>query len=291
MKNPTYKKVSSENKEVIEILKVKEPYFYPYWHFHPESEIMLLEKSTGTRYVGDAIENYHVGDVVLLGSNTPHLWRSSKEHFIEGSQLSAEATVIYFQEDRLGKDFYELPEMVHINKLLSTARRGVRFTGNKCSVLKEKIYKIVSKEGMDRVVDLLSLLNYMANHCQYQAISSLGYSPKFERADFNRFNKVSSYLMSNFSKKIELSEIAAVANLSPTAFCRYFKSRTNKTFVGFLNEIRIGHACKLLMEKEKSASEICYESGFNNLTNFSIQFRKIKSMTPLEYQSHLNVEE
>ena len=94
-----------------------------------------------------------------------------------------------------------------------------------------------------------------------------------------------------YSKKITLDEIASEANLSSTAFCRYFKSRTNKTFVGFLNEIRIGNACKLLMEKEKSASEICYESGFNNLTNFNIQFRKIKGLTPLQYQSQLGSDE
>ncbi len=97
--------------------------------------------------------------------------------------------------------------------------------------------------------------------------------------------------MNNFSRKIKLDEIATVANLSPTAFCRYFKSRTNKTFVGFLNEIRVGYACKLLLEREKSASEICYLSGFNNLTNFNIQFKKIKNLTPIEYQNRLPGEE
>ena len=90
MKHPSYKKISSKDNQVIEILEVKEPYFYPFWHFHPESEIMLLEKSTGTRYVGDAIENFQVGDVVLLGPNLPHLWRNSKEYFVEGSQLSTD---------------------------------------------------------------------------------------------------------------------------------------------------------------------------------------------------------
>ncbi len=287
MKQPSYKKVNTEDKQYIKILKVKEPHLYPLWHFHPESEIILLEKSTGTRYVGDAIENFQEGDIVLLGPNIPHLWRNSKEYFLEDSKLSAEASVIYFQEESLGKDFYDLPEMSKINKLLNTAQRGVKFTGKNRTILKEKIYEIVNKEGMDRIIALLSLLNYMANHCNYQAISSLGYSPKVDDYDFSRFNRVSEYLMDNFTKKIRLNDIADVANMSPTAFCRYFKSRTNKTFVGFLNEIRIGNACKLLMERNKSASEICYMSGFNNLTNFNIQFKKIKNMAPLEYQNRL----
>ncbi len=291
MKHPSYKKVSAENNQIIEILEVKEPHFYPLWHFHPESEIMLLKKSTGTRYIGDSIENFQAGDVVLLGPNIPHLWRSSKECFVEGSPVSAKATVIYFREDRLGDDFYNLPEMAQINKLLSTARRGVKFSGKNRAILRRKVDEIVRKEGMDRIVGLLSLLNYMADQCNYEPITSLGYSPRVDVDDFSRFNRISAYLMNNFSKKITLDEIASEANLSSTAFCRYFKSRTNKTFVGFLNEIRIGNACKLLMEKEKSASEICYESGFNNLTNFNIQFRKIKGLTPLQYQSQLGSDE
>ena len=291
MKHPSYKKVSSEENQIIETMEVKEPHFYPFWHFHPESEIMLLKKSTGTRYIGDAIDNYQTGDVVLLGPNIPHLWRSSKECFVEGAPVTAKATVIYFREERLGSDFYDLPEMAQINKLLSTARRGVKFTGKKRAILEGKINEIVNMNGMDRIVSLLSLLNYMANQCNYKPITSLGYSPRVDVVDFSRFNRISTYLMSNFSKKITLDEIAAEASLSPTAFCRYFKSRTNKTFVGFLNEIRIGNACRLLMEREKSASEICYESGFNNLTNFNIQFRKIKGLTPLQYQSQLGSEE
>ncbi len=287
MKHPSYKKVSSENNQIIETLEVKEPHFYPIWHFHPESEIMLLKKSTGTRYIGDSIENFKEGDVVLLGPNIPHLWRSSKECFVEGAPVSAKATVIYFREERLGHDFYNLPEMAQINKLLSTARRGVKFTGKRSADLEYKIDEIIYKEGMDRVVGLLSLLNYMANQCSYEPITSLGYLPRVDVADLSRFNRISAYLMNNFAQKITLDDIAAEASLSPTAFCRYFKSRTNKTFVGFLNEIRIGNACKLLMEKKKSASEICYESGFNNLTNFNIQFRKIKGLTPLQYQSQL----
>ncbi len=291
MKHPSYKKVSSEEEQFIRVLEVKEPHFYPLWHFHPESEIMLLEKSMGTRYVGDAIENFQNGDVVLLGSNIPHLWRNSKEYFDEGSNLSAEASVIYFNESRLGEDFNNLHEMVNINKLLNTARRGVRFTGKNLIVIREKVHEIINKEGLDRTVSLLLLLNYMANNCDYQPIASLGYSPRVNEHDFNRFNSITTYLMNNFANNIKLNEIAAVANMSPTSFCRYFKSRANKTFVRFLNEIRIGYACKLLMEREKSASEICYVSGFNNLTNFNIQFKKIKNLSPLEYQKRLINEE
>ena len=291
MKYSSLKKVSSENDQIIEVLELKEPHFYPLWHFHPESEIMLLNKSIGTQYVGDAIENFKTGDVVLLGPNIPHVWRNSQEHFVEGANLVAEATVIYFREERFGSDFLALPEMSDINKLLTIAQRGVRFEGKTNFVLAEKIHAMTRKEGSNRVIGLLSLLSYMANQCNYRPISSLSYIPRVDESDFGRFNMVLAYLMNNFSKKIKLDEIAGVANMTPTAFCKYFKSRTNKTFVRFLNEIRIGHACKLLMEKEKGPSEICYESGFNNLTNFHIQFKKIKNMTPLEYQNRLAGEE
>jgi len=117
MKYSSLKKVSSENDQIIEVLELKEPHFYPLWHFHPESEIMLLNKSIGTQYVGDAIENFKTGDVVLLGPNIPHVWRNSQEHFVEGANLVAEATVIYFREERFGSDFLALPEMSDINKL------------------------------------------------------------------------------------------------------------------------------------------------------------------------------
>ncbi len=281
---PSLKTISRSEERSFQVLKVNDTHFYPHWHFHPECEIMLIEKSKGIRYVGDNIDNFVEGDIFIFGPQLPHLLRNGDEYFKKQSGLRSQASVIYFSEDCWGREFLEMPEMKSIRELLLKSRRGIRVIGKSREYLKNEIQKIHHKEGMERVMHLLSVLHYISSSAQYELLAGTSFNSAGNKPDMERLNKVSDYLMKNFKKEITLEDVSEVALMSPTAFCRYFKQKTNKTLIEFVNEIRVGHACRLLMDAKVSVSEIAFDSGYNNVTNFNIQFKKIKKMAPLEYQ-------
>ena len=282
---PTLKKIGEGTNNVIEILNENAAHFYPYWHFHPQYEIMLIESSSGTRYVGDSISLFGDGDITLMGSNIPHLFRSHPEYFDPKSEKRAKATVLYISDIFIHSDFFNLMETLAIKELMQLSKRGLLIVGESKAEVAVRLQKIAKGSGMQRLIDFISLLHFIATKGEYEVLSSLGFSQSLDQGDLSRLNKIFDYLLKQFQKNITLHEISNIANMSPASFCRYFKERTNKTLITFLNEIRIGHACKLLIEnKNMNISQICYDCGFNNLTNFNIQFKKIKKMTPLAFR-------
>jgi AraC-like DNA-binding protein len=179
--------------------------------------------------------------------------------------------------------------MVSINELLKLSKRGLQIKGDSRAEVARRLNRIVKGNGVARLIDFLSLLHYIASEGDYHVLSSLGFTSTLDQQDLSRLNKIFDYLLKNFQKNITLGEMSKIASMSSAAICRYFKDRTNKTFITFLNEIRVGHACKLLIEKkEMNISEICFECGFNNLTNFNIQFKKLKKMPPMLYRETYN---
>ena len=282
---PTLKKIGEGVDNVLEILNENAPHFYPYWHFHPQYEIMLIEKSSGTRYVGDSISPFSDGDITFLGSNIPHLFRSHPEYFDAKSKRRAEATVLYFSDRFINSDFFNLREALAIKELMQLSQRGLLIVGQSKPEVARRIHTIAKGSGMQRLIDFLSLLHFIASNKEYEVLSSLGFTQLLDKKDLSRLNKIFDFLLKNFQNNITLEEISAIANMSTASFCRYFKERTNKTLITFLNEIRVGHACKLLIEnKNMNISQICYDCGFNNLTNFNIQFKKIKKTSPLLFR-------
>jgi AraC-like DNA-binding protein len=222
--------------------------------------------------------------VLLLGSDLPHLFRNGHDFFKEKSKQKAEAIVIYFKEDFAGKTFWELPEALPVKELLSKAKRGIKIVGNS----KKEVISIINEtgkvSGIEKILLLIRLLNFISISAQYDVLASSAYNPLSDQSDMDKINMVSDYVMKKLKTNIRLTDAASIANMSPTAFCRFFKSKTNKTFIKFLNEIRVGHACRMLIDGKMSASEIGYDSGYNNLTNFNIQFKRIMNMAPLEYR-------
>ncbi len=282
---PTLKKIGEGTNNVLEILNENAAHFYPYWHYHPQFEIMLIEKSTGTRYVGDSISQFGDGDITFMGSNIPHLFRSHPEYFDTKSKKRAKATVLYFSDAFVNSDFFRLRETLAINELMQLSQRGMLIVGQSKVEVAHRLRKIAKGSGMQRLIDFISLLHFIASKGEYEVLSSLGFTQTLDRNDLSRLNRIFDYLLKNFQNNITLHEISKIASMSPAAFCRYFKERTNKTLITFLNEIRIGHACKLLIEnKNMNISQICFECGFNNLTNFDIQFKKLKKMNPLAFR-------
>jgi len=265
--------------------------FYNQWHFHPEIELIYIHKGRGTRFIGNDVHRFEQDELCLIGSNMPHMWRSDPEHFIESSKLKLDVTVIYFHHDFLGDKFFNIPEVKNIGSLLEKAKRGIKITGNTTLQVKDLISKLSQVTGLERITTLLGILEKIASSTEREYINTI-YSPEIEKSDADRLNRVFRYISNNFQRKITLAEIASVANLSAKAFCRYFKSKTRKTFNNFLLEVKVAHACNIILEKDITIYEVCYDSGFNNLSNFNRYFKKLMNKTPMEFKKeHLLLRE
>ena len=260
------------------------PNFGTVWHYHPELELHYVVRGEGVRFIGDNVSNFTAGEILLLGENLPHTWRCNKEYFQEESNLRVEALVIQFRADWLGTGFMSLTETYSIRKLYEKAKRGLTVKGSTKQQLAELMQRSLDEDPLQRVIVLLSILKLLADSDEVEPITSPYAFYKSNELETIRLNKVCSYALANYEKDISLAEISSIANLSVTSFCRYFKMMTNKTFHDFLIEIRISHACRALIEDRLSIEMVCYESGFNNVSNFYRRFKRIKGLTPVEYR-------
>lgn len=254
------------------------------WHLHPELELHYVIKGEGVRFIGDNISNFSPGEILFMGQNLPHTWRCKEEYFQENSNLQVEAIVLQFLPTCLGKDFLSLPEAYLIPKLLEKAKRGMVLGGKSREKIGELMFAALQATNLDRIILLLSIIKILAESKDYHSISSPHAFYKSDDVETQRLNTVCAYTLANYKKNISLEEIASISNLSVTSFCRYFKQMTNKTYNDFLTEIRISHACRLLIEDRLPTELICFQCGFNNISNFYRHFKNITSLTPLEYK-------
>jgi AraC-like DNA-binding protein len=283
MKAALKKTLSSIHSFIVK--EFQDPMFDPNWHFHPEYQLFCVLEGSGTRFIGDTINHFAAGDMVFLGPNIPHLWRSD-DYLNHSKELKARGLVIYFEEDFLGKDFFEKQEMILLKQLFERAGRGVEITGATHARVLTKMHDLVQKEGFERIMGLLDILHTIASSEDYNLIASLGFENNYKQTETERMRVVHEYVMCHFRQEISLEKVAALANMSPSAFCRYFKARANKTFSDFVSEIRIGHACRLLIEANLSVTQIAYECGYKTISNFNRQFKEIVKESPLKYQHH-----
>lgn len=260
------------------------PYFNPKWHFHPEFQISYIMEGRGTRFVGDHVQTFKEGDLTLTGPNLPHLWRSDETYFEKDSQLTTRGLVIYFGHDLLSKSLLEKEEFYKVNKLAENSLRGVEFYGKTRDKVKQMLLEIAEESGFRRIIKLLEIIDLLSNSEDCNLLSSPGYANVFKGDDVEKMRMVYDYVMTNFKSKISLEEISEMLSMTTTSFCRYFKPRANKTFSCFVNEIRIGHARKLLLEDNFNITQICYECGFLTLSNFNRQFKAITKMSPHQYR-------
>lgn len=288
---PILIKVGAFADNQITIIERCDPYFNTPFHFHPECELVFVTESNGKRIVGDSIESFEVGDMVFLGPHIPHVWYNDETYYQNNEQLKARSVVIYFPKDIFGDKFYGLPETKALTDLFHRAQRGMKIEGPTYDLLKEEILTLPKKEGLERIISLLGILKVLTETKDVHYLASTGYSHAFNAKDNHKIDEVFKYVMSNFSKEISLHDVASITNLSPQSFCRFFKNRTKKSFVQFLNEVRIGHACKRLTEEDWSIAEIAYSCGFKNLSNFNRFFKEIVGKTPKEYKNELRLKE
>lgn len=283
MKAPIHKNIESQVRSVT-VQELIEPHFDPNWHFHPHYQLFTVLEGTGKRLIGDSIHSFVPGDTVFLGPDVPHLWRSDPAFFEGNAALRTHGIVLYFQEDFLGKDFLERNEMLPIRQLLQESKRGIEYRGALRDHIRTELLELKHLEGFQSVLHLLTLLNRIAHEEGGSSIASLGYVNNYKVSETERMQKVHNYVLQHFAQEIRLGDVASLAGMSEAAFCRYFKARANKTFIDFVNEIRIGHACKLLLEDKWTIAQIAYDSGFDSLSNFNRNFKRYIGHTPREYK-------
>jgi len=256
------------------------------WHYHPEVELIYFKNGSGTQFIGDSISPFLTGDVVLVGANLPHFWQFDNSYFSGQEDISADINVVHFNESFWGESFLALPENQVIKALLEKSKHGIQIRQKSGASIGCLIENIINTDGPRRIALLIETLTSIYECQEYSLLSSIGFRNDFNASEKDRINKIYNYMIENFKKQISLKEIAAIGNISPNSFCKFFKSRSRKTYTQFIREIRIGHACKLLIDNNLNIKEICYESGFNNFSSFHKHFKLIKGKTPLEYQKN-----
>ncbi|NQU85101.1 MAG: helix-turn-helix transcriptional regulator [Mariniphaga sp.] len=253
------------------------PYFETPYHQHTEYELMVIKKGNGTAFVGDFVGDYQTGDVYLHGNNLPHWFRKKEENMIGASM------VVQFRDDFLGQGFFDLPEMKSIQELLTNSARGILCTGMLKKNIEKKLHEIEFLPGYEKVISLLNMLNEISKSTEYKFVSGVMINHSLK--DQFLINVVFEYTMRNFQRKISLEEVALLTNRSISAFSHYFKKTTKMTYINFLTQIRISHACECLKSTNMSVTEICYESGFNNWANFSKHFKDHCKVSPTKYKA------
>ena len=265
--------------------------FFPCpWHYHPEYELVLVNKSTGRRMVGDHIGYFGEGDLVFMGSKLPHVWVNDDKYLHSQDENPADAIVIQFVEDFLGERFLNIPELEGFRKFLNISERGIVINGRARNKIIPLMKGMIKMNGIQRLVTLMSIFEILSNTNDFNLLASPKFVQNFKYESPGRFKKITEYILQNFNKDITLPDAAAVANMGLTAFCNFFKSQFRVTFVEYLNTVRIGHACQLIAANKHNIVEIAYECGFNNLANFNRQFKKFKNITPSDYRRLLNAE-
>ena len=260
------------------------------WHFHPEYELTYIRRSRGKRFVGESIEAYRSGDLVLLGPDLPHTWRSEEPN--RNPRGSAprrrlhRAIVVQFREDFLGAEFFAAPECRGIAALLDRASRGLRFQGTSRDDVATRLQAMQRTSGLERLLEFLAVLDTLARTPRNEIVELCPHRPRAAaRAQReHRFDRVLTFVHENFTQPLSQPEVASVVGMSPSSFCRFFRRATGKTFIEYVTELRVRHACTFLIESQLSVLEVSLQSGFGNLSHFNRQFRKLQGMTPSEFR-------
>ncbi|MEZ4935640.1 MAG: AraC family transcriptional regulator [Saprospiraceae bacterium] len=255
--------------------------YKPFWHFHPELELVFINGGNGKRHVGNHLSYFNNGDLVLIGSNLPHYG------FTDRLTGNCSETVIQMQKDFLGRDFFQIPEMKVVGQLFERANSGISFYGTTKKEIGKRLEQLPQKNHVKRLVDFIQILHDLALSEEYYLLNAEGYTFEVQQQDNDRADVIYGYVRSHFQRPITLTEIAEKVNMTVPSFCRFFKKLSaGKTFTQFVNEYRIIHACKLLVEETSSITDICFICGFNNFSHFNRSFRQVTGKSPSEYRKN-----
>jgi AraC-like DNA-binding protein len=272
------------------IREVKQVNFSSELHFHEECQLAYIIKGSGKRIVGDSVEHFDEHELVFIGSNIPHVWYNTDIRFPKTKKLHSVSLSLFISPERFLDHMKDFGEVERIKQLFRKAQRGMFITGK----TKLKLIGLLKKaadenNSIKHTIILLEIIYILCTTEEYMLLASNGYVNYFQYSENERMNAIYKFLMKNFNRDISLAEVAGLAAMNPNAFCRFFKSRTQKTLTQFINEIRIGHACKLLANEDKSIEHIAYECGYNNVSNFNHFFKLIKKTSPRGYKKELEI--
>lgn len=259
---------------------------YP-WHFHSQYEIISVKASHGLCFVGDCIEKFSAGDVILFGTNLPHYMRSDDVYGSEESPSRVQGTIIQFEQNFMQYSFDYYPQFLLIRMLLEESKRGIVFPKQDSTRVGELISSFLDLEGFSQITGLLELLQALASTSQRRTLATPYYYGKFPTMGNKRIDKIISFINSNYTRNLRLNEIAEMANMNPSAFCRYFKDNTGQTLLQYIMDMRVGYACKLLAIGEMDISQIAIECGFDSITHFNRTFKLLVKLTPTQYRNNM----
>ena len=278
---PTFEPLTSSVNNSFLVRQFEEKSFSAPYHFHPEYELTWIVRGSGKRYVGTHMNDYFTGDFVLLGSNLPHCWKTENSENGENSN----SVVIQFHPDFMGNDFFQKPEMKHIHRMLTNSQSGLQFTGNTNS-LKEKMNIMLDEpHSFKKWALLMDILHELAGSKEYIMLSQEAPAPELSPLEKARMNTCIAYIVENFQNKISLQDAATLVNMTPHAFCRYFKKLNRKTFIEAVTDYRVDFAVRQLIHTDHSISSIGLNSGFNDISNFHKTFKSRMKLSPLSYRN------
>ena len=267
-------------KKHVQFLKTKKAF----WHFHPEIEIVYVNKGKGKRHIGNHISYFNNSQLVLIGSNLPHLG------FMDRLTTNGSETLIQFKPDFLGDQFFKIPEMLAIDQLFERAKKGIRFNVEIKKRIGVKIEELAEIEGANRIISFLDILKELATTDDYTILNADGFAFETLPQDNEKIELIFKHINENFNRHIALEEISDLVSMTVPAFCRYFKKATSKTFTQVVNEYRVVHATKLLSEEsDMSIADVCYECGFNNFSHFNKVFNDITGKSASNYRKEIKL--
>ena len=280
---PALEHLPKSNYESFVIKDFEYPYYPTPWHYHPEYELVTIVESTGRRIIGDHISHFKPGNLALIGPNIPHVYTNDAAYYQNNPDMKAKSIVIHFTELSLGNDFLSLPEASVLKLLLQKAAAGLDILGDTGKRVNDKLREIVTYSGLKRLITLLDILSDIADSEEVLPITKTTMIGNNEK-ESTRLCSVLDWITNNFENDIKLAEAAAIAEMHENAFSRFFSLRTRKSFSFFLLELRLQKASKLLIESNSSITSICYDCGYNNVSNFNRQFLNYYKMNPGRYR-------
>lgn len=261
------------------------------WHVHAEYELTYISMASGSKHIGSHFNIIDSDEVLLVGPYLPHNWqRTRNDPDFRDNHYTDYQICIHFDADLFGKEFFELSPFQGIKELLKKAEYGLSFKGESIGHIRETMSNMLGMNEFDKCISLLSLLRYLAGLSNQKTLSTYGFRDKDNAEKANRMDNVIQYITDNCNKEITLKDLSQIANMTPQAFCAYFRNRTGKSPKAFINEVRIANACMMLYNEQASILSICYSTGFNTLCNFNRQFKKVTGVSPLTFRKRIRNE-
>ncbi len=272
------------------VMERDESFFTSPLHYHPEYELVFIRESSGKRIIGNLIQEFDAGDMVLIGPNLPHIWMNDDAFISGNTHLRARAIVTYFHPSLFECGLFSLDESQQIFQLLHKSRSGLSILPGTRELIADKLDQLLVKKGFEKILCFLDILHHLSLSAHLRPINNEEYHQPERKSEKDRLCDVYRYVNENFRSDIQLKDVASLTNLTPQSFCRLFKKRNKIHFVEYLNQVRISNACRLLLDSDWTISEIAYNCGYKTISNFNKLFKETTGHSPKKYREQASAQ-